>query len=351
MVCAMGSDPMSGGTGSIMSNFGERHGEDTVTDPESSTANWVVCEGAWVSGKTAEATDPYEVRARLLRTIAKRRDCATTAPDRMFAGALLEVLEHPNMRLPDFPETAQKLDRQLATLEPNYAQVMHTIEADPKLVGRIWQIARSARFPKPPNSLNMAVSRVGLVEIWRISVEMAVEAIQIRSGIFRDQADATRMHGLLVGDVTAALAKERRGPQFLAGLLHDVGNLVILEAASRTEPHPDTVAQVISAHHAAFGMLVAQAWELEPLVGPAIGFHHNPDAVGAGLMDLPRLVAIADIAVSGALDHRRARQSFPEVAIQQVTRGNMEPSRPMVLANRSIDRMERDGLDVMGTAF
>ncbi len=332
-----------------MSNFGERRNDGEST--QDSPASWTVCEGAWVDGAAAGSIKPGQVRTQLLRSMAKARDQALTAPDRMFAGALIEVLEAPDLQLPNFPETAQKLDRQLATLEPNYSQVMHTIEADPNLVGRVWQIARSARFPKPPNSLNMAVSRVGLVEIWRISVEMTVEAIRIRPGFYKNQADGTRLHGLLVGDVTSALAKERRGPQFLAGLLHDVGNLVILEAASRTEPHPETVNRLISAHHAAFGMLVAHAWRLDPVVAPAIGFHHNPGAIGAGVMDLPRLVAIADMAVSGALDQRRRRQSFPEVAIQEMSLGQMEPSRPMVLAQRSIERMERDGLDVLGSAF
>ncbi len=80
-------------------------------------------------------------------------------------------------------------------------------------------------------------------------------------------------------------------------------------------------------------------------VHSAIGFHHHPDAIGAGLTDLARLVAIADKAVSGSLDHRRGRQSFPELAIKQTALGQMDPSRPMVLADRSIDRMERDGMN------
>jgi HD-like signal output (HDOD) protein len=156
---------------------------------------------------------------------------------------------------------------------------------------------------------------------------------------------------VLVGDVTAALSKHSRGPQFLAGLLHDVGALVILEAAARTEPDPATVARTIAQHHCAFGMLVAKAWKLDPILYSAIGFHHDPDGIGAGPTELPRLVAIADIAVSGSLDHRRGRQSFPELAIQQTALGQMDPSRPMVLADRSIDRMERGGMNVVALAI
>ncbi len=324
--------------------------EATPEDEALSSANRKVVNGQWVGGCNAKTSDSVEARTLLHRAMRHERDAAITASDRMFAGALIEVLDAPDLRLPDFPETAQKLDRQLATLEPNYGQVMHTIEADPTLVGSIWKIARSARFPKPPNSLSMAVSRVGLVEIWRISVQMALEAIRIPPGQFKDQADGIRHHGVLVGDVTAALVRERQGPQFLAGLLHDVGSLVILEAAARTQPTQEMVERVISQHHCAFGVLVAKAWRMDPSVGPAIAFHHDPLVFGTGSMDLPRLVGIADIAVSGALDHLRGRESFPEVAIQQMSLGQMEPTRPMVLAERTIERLQREGMDVVGTA-
>jgi HD-like signal output (HDOD) protein len=334
-----------------MSIFGGRRDSSPERQEERKPANLTVVDGAWLDGASAGTADPVQARHILGRSISAQRDRALTAPDRMFAGALLEVLQAPNLRLPDFPETAQKLDRQLATLEPNYSQVMRTIEADPNLVGRIWQIARSARFPKAPKSLSMAVSRVGLVEIWRLSVQMALEAIRIPAGSFKDQGEGLRLHGVLVGAVTAALAKERRGPQFLAGLLHDVGALVILAAAARTEPSPETAAHTISQHHAAFGMLVAQAWKLDPSLYLAIGFHHDPDGIGAGATELPRLVAIADIAVSGSIDHRRGRQSFPELAIQKMALGQIDPTRPMVLADRSIDRMERDGMNILGAAL
>ncbi len=324
--------------------------EDGLGPSLDSPADFEVVEGAWISGQNAGSTSPEEIRSLLDRDIRLERDAALTAPDRMFAGALIEVLGVPDLRLPDFPETATKLDQQLATLEPNYSQVMHTIEADPNLVGRIWSLARTTRFPSPPNNLQIAVSRVGLVEIWRMSVEMALEAIRIRRGPFKDRADGVRIHGVLVGDVTASLARETRGPEFLAGLLHDVGELLILEAASRTEPSQEMVCRIVAQHHASFGVLVAKAWRLDPEVGQGIAYHHDPGAVNAGPQDLCRLIRIADIAVSGALDHRRQRQSFPELAIRQAATGPMDPTRPLVLAQRCIDRLERDGMNLMGTA-
>jgi len=310
-------------------------------------ANLNVIEGAWVVGCNAPSPSPESCRSHLINALERERDSAQTAPNRMFAGALLESLDFPDLQLPNFPETAQQLDRQLATLEPNYSQVMRTVEADPNLVGRVWQIARSPRFPSAPSSLDMAVSRVGMVEIWRISVQMAMESIRIQTGPFKDRGDSVRLHGVLVGDVTAALAKERRGPQFLSGLLHDVGELLILEAASRTNPDPLMVDRIAARHHAAIGVLVAHAWRLDPNVAPAIAFHHNPAAAPMANQELARLVCIADIAVSGALDHRRGCESHPELAIQMAAVKKMDASRPLVLADRSIDRMERDGMKVV----
>jgi len=315
--------------------------------PDPAAETWEVVQGAWTTGKNAENPEPETCRARLINRLVDERDQATTAPDRMFFGALLQAVESETLGLPHFPDTAIELDRLLSRSEPDYKAVMRVIESDPQLVGQIWSLARSARFPAPPTSLAVAVSRVGMVEVWRLSVQMAVNSIGVESGSYSRRADSARVHGVLVGDVTAALSKERRGPQFIAGLLHDVGELVVLGVASRTEPQPDLVDRIISEHHAAVGVLVSHAWHMDMAVARTIAAHHDPDAIEAGKTDLSRLVRIADIAVCGAIDHRCKRQSHPELAIKQAACGPMDPSRPLVLAGQSIDRLERDGIQVV----
>ena len=128
----------------------------------------------------------------------------------------------------------------------------------------------------------------------------------------------------------------------MAGLLHDVGTLVLLQIASDTDPEMETVKRVIAAHHTNISVLVADAWHLDPEIIPAIAFHHDPNVIGAGPRDLSRLLCIADIAVYGEIDRRAHRNSFFIQAIARYTRSRVLASKALNHASTAIDRLEAD---------
>ena len=308
-------------------------------DPE-----WPVIEGHWVSGQNASDVDAESVRSRSMGAVSAMRGDAQTSEDRLFLARLYEQLGQRNFGLPDFPETPLRLEQLLNEEEPNYQQVMRCIESDPKLVGRVWQRARSARFPAAPSSLDIAVSRIGMVEVWKLSVETALDSLEIRAGVFKDWAEDVRMRGALVGEVTAGMAGQHRGPAFLAGLLHGVGSLIVLQVASQGSPEVSTVQNVIGRHHADFAVLVAETWRLDPEIVPAVAYQFNPNAIHAGPRDLPRLLCLAMIAVHGELDRRSQRNSQFIQAMAQFTRSRVLASKAINLSATAVDRMEADGL-------
>jgi len=306
-------------------------------DPE-----WPVVEGAWVAGRNASSTDPEELRSEVMGAIGQMRATVQTGGDRMFLSALYAQLGERSLGLPDFPETPLRLDQLVKEEDPNSQQVMRCIEGDPKLVGRVWSRARSARFPTAPSSLDMAVSRIGIVEVWRLSLETALDNLEIRPGTFKVMADQVRVHGALVGEVTAGLSGQSRGPGFMAGLLHDVGMLLVLQVASQHDAEKSTVQRVIDEHHAAMSVLIVDAWHLDNSIIPGVAFHHNPNAHNAGHRDLSRLLALADIAVDGEMDRRNQRNSNFIQAIAQHTRSRVLASKALNLASTAIDRMEKN---------
>jgi len=305
--------------------------------------NWHVVQGAWVAGRNACSTQPEEVRSQTMGGISQMRTSVQTVGDKQFLADLYEKIGERSLGLPDFPETPMRIDHLMTEDEPNSQQVMRCIESDPKLVGRVWARARSARFPSAPGSLDMAVSRIGLVEVWRLSLEAALDILEFRPGVFRDMAEEARMHGALVAEVTSGLVGQRRGPSFLAGLLHDVGQLVLLQAASQGSPEVATVQRVLDAHHADLSVLVADAWHLDAAIIPAVAHHHNPNAVDAGPRDLSRLLCIADIAVDGEIDRRAHRNSQFIPAIACFTRSRVLASKALNQAATALDRLESDG--------
>lgn len=303
---------------------------------------WPVVTGSWVAGHNASGTDPEELRSEVMGTIGQMRGTVQTGGDRLFLSALYAQLGDRSLGLPDFPETPLRLDHLVKEEEPNSQQVMRCIESDPKLVGRVWARARSARFPSAPSSLDMAVSRIGIVEVWRLSLETALDNLEILPGTFKVMADEVRMHGALVGEVTAGLSGQSRGPGFMAGLLHDVGMLWVLQAASQHDAERSTVERLIDQHHAAISVLVVDAWHLDRSIIPAVAFHHNPNVNNAGPRDLSRLLALADIAVDGEMDRRAARNSNFIPAIARFTRSRVLASKALNLAATALDRQEKN---------
>ena len=306
--------------------------------------DWPVVEGGWANGRNASDVDAESVRSRSMGEVSRLRGDVQTAEDRRFLARLYEQLGDRNFGLPDFPETPLRLEHLLNEEEPNYQQVMRCIESDPKLVGRVWQRARSARFPAAPSSLDIAVSRIGMVEVWKLSIETALDSLEIRAGVFKDWAEDVRVRGALVGEVTAGMAGQHRGPAFLAGLLHGVGSLIVLQVASQGSPELATVQTVIDRHHADFAVLVAETWRLDPEIVPAVAYQFDPDAIHAAPRDLPRLLCLAMIAVHGELDRRAHRNSLFIQAMARFTRSRVLASKAINLAATAVDRMESDGL-------
>ncbi|MGB0639579.1 MAG: HDOD domain-containing protein [Myxococcota bacterium] len=317
-------------------------GEETpwfAVDPE-----WRVVTGGWEMGRNACSLNPEIVRSQTMGAIGRMRSTVKTEGDRLFLADLYQVLGERTLDLPDFPETPMRLDQLLNEEEPNSQQVMRCIEADPNLVGRVWQRARSARFPSAPPSLDMAVSRIGMDEVWRLSFQTAIDSMEVQPGPFKEMAERVRIHGALVGEVTSALVGERRGSSFLAGILQDVGQLLILRVASHGSPEMSTVNQVIEAHRADLSLLIADGWRLDRSIIPGIAYHFDPDAFGTGARDLPRLLRLADISVYGEFDRRDQKNSNFLQAIAQTTRSRVLATRALTLAAQAIDRLEADGL-------
>jgi HD-like signal output (HDOD) protein len=327
--------------GAEVIDFNSRLEDEEPKDLFKVDPSWRVVPGAWVSGQNASGTDPEELRSEVMGAISQMRATVQTGGDRTFLSGLYAQLGERNLGLPDFPETPLRLDQLVKEEDPNSHQVMRCIEGDPKLVGRVWGRARSARFPAAPVSLDMAVSRIGIVEVWRLSLETALDTLEIRPGRYKVMADQVRQHGALVGDVTAGLAGQSRGQGFMAGLLHDVGMLLVLQSASQHDAELSTVQGIIDQHHAAISVLIVDAWHLDRSIMPAVAFHHNPNVTNAGDRDLSRLLALADIAIDGELDRRDQRNSNFIPAIAEFTRSQVLASKALNLAATAIDRQDK----------
>lgn len=261
-------------------------------------------EAPWETGGVAPSIDVDEVRPSLMESLFEHQDQCDTEADKAFLNRLIRLLSTDQMDLPPFPDVAWQLDTLLRLGDPPLVRVLKLVRREAALVRRVWTQACSVFYARPPNSLDHAVARIGFDALWRIGMSACLysEVFWVRG--FQDQADEVRQHGIVTADVAAWLSGKKLGAVYLAGLLHDVGKLVVYRAAATTEPvglpNKDLVDRVAAELHPSIGVLVAHAWKLGPEAAAGIGFHHKPEDAPPEYFQTAMQVYVSNIATHTA---------------------------------------------------
>jgi len=211
-------------------------------------------------------------------------------------------------------------------------EIGEVISSDPNLGARLLKLVNSSfyNYSGRIETLSRAIAIVGTRELYSLAI--SVSAVRAFSKIPAQiiNMDTFWRHSLFCGIIARYLAK-RCGvlhPErlFVAGLLHDIGALVLFARAAEkardlmlmAEGDENTLAyaerQEFGFDHAELGGMLATLWKLPDSLVEAISCHHNPlDAVCS--KQQAAIVKIADILADrselGALFESRARQGSP----------------------------------------
>lgn len=262
----------------------------------------------------AEPSDESELAQRVLPMALE--------PAR-FVESLAQVLQHrepltdPVLRgllgrigqLPAAPEVHARLVERLhdphATLE-DYAAIL---AEDPALATQVLRVANSAYFGRDRAVTDLAAAAGRLGTRLFTDVVLAAETLDAfgTAAPSFDMAEFQR-HAASVARVASTL--ERRAPwaedAFMAGLLHDVGRLVIatrlpqeyaaIEALIEREGWPRHIAerQVLGSDHARIGAALLGTWGLPSAVVTAVRQHHECPLAGELVLDTTVAVALAE---------------------------------------------------------
>lgn len=257
----------------------------------------------WDRAKPAPAMEPTIVRRRLRQELEALAEGAEEGGDRDFAVRIERLVESDKLDLPPFPDVARELDELLQQTTTDILQIARVVERDPGLVRRVWTHARSAMYASAPRSLHHAVARVGLDALWRIGMSVCLNDTVFRVEGYQAQATQVREHGIVTAEVAAMIAGERRGSLYLAGLLHGVGDLILLRCASaaRTRgPSLDMLSKAGDLSRASLGVLVAHSWKLDDAAVAGIGYNADPSAAPRSQQRGARIIRAAAIAAHGA---------------------------------------------------
>jgi HD-like signal output (HDOD) protein len=234
----------------------------------------------------------------------------------------LSVLARRISQLPPLPEALRAVTRALQRDDLSAERCITLIESDPALAARTLRLANSAFYGASGqvNSIGDAVRMLGLRTVSGVLTAASMHALlPARACPGFDFMQYWR-HAIATGWAArslAACATQEPDEAFLAGLMHDIGQLVLIAlqpgpAAAALALARDTGCSAAAAEqkvfgctHARVGALVGEHWCLPAAVVQAIGGHHQADSAGGTpALNLCALIGVADT-VADVLEQRR----------------------------------------------
>jgi HD-like signal output (HDOD) protein len=219
-----------------------------------------------------------------------------------------EVVTDPATLRRSLPDVAAEVLEMCSRTSVDAVGMEKTLTRDPFLSARVVSIANSAMFsPRMPIlSVRDAVVRVGLDAVRDVVLMVVSNSTMFRVRGFEVQVDGLRRRMLGSAACARLLARAMRAEAeygFLAGLLHNIGELVLIERCAQDglvtpaqwddAPEGAIVRERIHAHHPAAGAALCRAWKLPTGVVDAALYHHDYHADGKAHL-AAHLVAAAD---------------------------------------------------------
>lgn len=264
----------------------------------------------WRSTKPSPSLEPVQVQRFLRERLRTLAEDARHRADKRFIERLLQQVDSDQLDLPPFPDVAQELDELLKQTTTDILQIARVVERDPGMVRRVWTHARSAMYSSAPRSLHHAVARVGLDALWRIGMSVCLNDTVFRVEGMQTAAESVRHHGIATAEIAAMLGGERRGSLYLAGLLHGIGELIVLQVAADKRERPpshDCLRKVSDEVGSALGVLMVHSWKLDDTVVVGVGHYAAPSEAPPNSQRVARVVRAASIAAHAS---RLAREGI-----------------------------------------
>jgi putative nucleotidyltransferase with HDIG domain len=195
-------------------------------------------------------------------------------------------------------EILNEMEEALNDPDSTLTDVGHVIEKDPDLTARLLKLGNSSffGFPSRMETVSETINLIGIQQVQDlISVSVVVEIFE---GVSEELANMGSFwkHSMACGLAARQLALARRVPKpekfFVAGLLHDIGRLVLYSRTPEDAQNVfrayltdkvllrDAEQQVLGFDHTEIGEALLKAWNYPVNLINAVRFHHQPMSAG-----------------------------------------------------------------------
>jgi HD-like signal output (HDOD) protein len=238
--------------------------------------------------------------------------------------------------IPRPPVTVEALERVLADPDAGVIAVASVISRDAALTARLLRVVNSSFFGvgRQVTRVDAAVNFMGVALVRSIALaDAATRAFTVDPSVL--DLDEWNVHAVRVAcsarDIAVAMSPQDRSladEAFLAGLLHDVGQVVLAGVAPQQWQSRERDAATLGcavdaieqrsgvAPHAVVGAYLLSLWGLPSSVIEAVAFHHTPERLVGAMFDAAIAVHVADAVARRApgrmaplLDQARVRDA------------------------------------------
>lgn len=213
--------------------------------------------------------------------------------------------------LPDVAIRIMRIASDPSATEEDLLTVLHT---DPPLAARVLKVVNSAfyRRQREVGALRAAVRMLGVDAIRNIALAASLHRL-FRGGRGVGNFDPASLwaHSVAVAAAARRIALETKAVEpeeaLLAGLLHDIGLIVAMQARPReftqllqraiSEPHArflDLEEEVLGATHEEFGGALCDAWKFPAALAHSCRSHHDVRVLPVDAGAMPAVVHVAD---------------------------------------------------------
>ncbi len=208
------------------------------------------------------------------------------------AHAVKNIIAEGHVQIPVFPILATRILKIMNAQDPDVVHLARAIMLEPAVASQMLRVANSVVYARGQrtDSIRKAVIRLGSADAGRLAMQSATRELFVTGDAQKDARFHTELaelwhHAVVCSFTTSAIVvlvdHARRDQAFVCGLLHDVGQGVVLrcldEASMRTGiTLTQRLAQFVVDHaHTSEGRVIAQAQELPHYVARTCEHHHD----------------------------------------------------------------------------
>ncbi len=280
----------------------------------------------------------------------------SSAPPQGPAKDFVEALADQDIALPEIPAIVIELNEVIADPLSTADKMAQVINKSPSLTALLLKIVNSSFYglPSRVDRVSLAVTLIGTRELSSLALGISILTMfkSIPSSLLTMRSFLK--HSLACGIVARLLAAQKTMRQteqmFTAGLLHDIGRLILfiyfpgeaVGALRQARQDGDWLYRVekkrLGCHHAQIGKYLLNRWRLPLVIENTVSFHHEPgdapDPVPAAI------VHVADLLVNALGIGTSGERLVPPLAARAWQALDLSPSCFEVVIHQMANQLD-----------